>query len=92
MTKTMCLSLPAKLVEKDGPNGKAEFDGNRVDVNLALVEDAQVGDYVLVHAGLAIQKYDPAEAEETLKLLREALDLREAPDARPETRDARLEQ
>ena len=69
----MCLSVPAKLIEKDGVRGRASVEGNIVEVNLSLVPDAALGDYVLVHAGLAIQRYDAEEAEETLRLLREAL-------------------
>lgn len=69
----MCLSVPARLIEKNDLQGVADVDGNRVEVNLSLVADAEVGDYVLVHAGFAIQKYDEQEALETLQLLREAL-------------------
>jgi len=49
-----------------------DADGVRREVSLLLIEDAQVGDYVIVHAGFAIRKIDEAEAEESLRLLREA--------------------
>ena len=68
----MCLSVPAKLIEIAGVSGKADAGGNVIDVNLSLVEDVKTGDYVLVHAGFAIEKYDEEDAQETLALLREA--------------------
>ncbi len=69
----MCLSIPAKIVELDGTEAKADVEGTLMAVNLGLLENVKIGDYVLVHAGFAIQKYDAAEAEETILLIREAL-------------------
>jgi hydrogenase expression/formation protein HypC len=69
----MCLSIPARIKERAGTHGRVEFEGNTVDVDLTLVPDARAGDYVLVHAGFAIEQYDAEEAEETLSMLREAL-------------------
>lgn len=69
----MCLSMPAKLLERDETAGKADVDGTVVDCDLTLVPGAQVGDYVLVHAGYAIQQYEEEEALETLAMLKEAL-------------------
>lgn len=64
----MCLAVPAKVKEKKGDIAKVDF-GNGVtrDVNVSLV-DASEGEYVIVHAGFAIQVLDQKEAEETLKL------------------------
>ena len=70
----MCLSIPAKILEINGDTARADCGGNLVTCNLSLVEAPQVGEYVLVHAGFAIQKYDEREALEVLDLLREALD------------------
>lgn len=70
----MCLSVPAKVIEIDGDVGKADVDGNIVDVNLMMVEGVSVGDYVLVHTGFAIQKYEREDALETIRLLREMFD------------------
>jgi len=67
----MCLSIPARILERDGSRGTVDFDGLRSTVNLSMVPAANPGDYVLIHAGMAIQVYDAAEAEETLQLLRE---------------------
>lgn len=68
----MCLAIPAKVVEINGSNAKVDFGGTFRDVNLSLVE-AKKGDYVLVHAGYAIQVMDEKEANETLKLWEEML-------------------
>jgi len=64
----MCWAIPLKLVERHGQVGKVELSGTVREVGLQLVEDAQPGDYVLVHAGFAIQKLDEQEAIETLRL------------------------
>jgi hydrogenase expression/formation protein HypC len=55
-----------------------DVDGVRRECSLLLVEDARVGDYVIVHAGFAISKLDEAAALETLALLKEAAALMEA--------------
>jgi len=67
----MCLAIPAKI-EKINEN-KAEVDirGLKRTIGLQLMPDAKVGEYVLVHAGFAIQRIDPQEAEDTYKLLEE---------------------
>ncbi len=68
----MCLAIPALIVEKDGSWAKADIGGVVRDVNLDLVDrPAEIGDYVLVHAGFAIRKLEKEDAEETLKLMRE---------------------
>ena len=80
----MCLAVPVKVVSVE--EGEALVDagaGNLVRTDLSLVEDVQPGDYVLLHAGFAIQKYDPAEAEETLRLLQCMLDANEEPENGP---------
>jgi hydrogenase expression/formation protein HypC len=56
-----------------------EMEGIRREASLMLVEDARVGDFVLIHAGFAMEKLDPAEAETTLALFRQLL--ADAPDA-----------
>ena len=67
----MCWAIPARITEVNGAIGKVELEGMAREVGLQLIEDARVGDYVLVHAGFAIQKVDEREAEETLKLFEE---------------------
>ncbi|MCK4307693.1 HypC/HybG/HupF family hydrogenase formation chaperone [candidate division WOR-3 bacterium] len=69
----MCLGIPVKIVEKKGKTGIAEIGGVKREIDLRLVEDAEIGDYVILHAGFAIQKLDEKEAQETLDLIREIL-------------------
>ena len=70
----MCLGIPAKVTEIDESNlGKIDYLGTKIKVNLALVENVEVGDWVIVHAGYAISKLNEEEAQETLSLLREYL-------------------
>jgi hydrogenase expression/formation protein HypC len=67
----MCLAIPALIKSIDGDQAVVDIEGVTRDVSLQLTPDAQVGDYVLLHTGYAISVIDPAEAEETLKLLKE---------------------
>ena len=68
----MCLALPARLVEKlEGDQGLVDLGGVKKPVSLALVPEALVGDYVIVHVGFAIGLIDPEEAERTLALFAE---------------------
>ncbi len=71
----MCIAIPAKLVEKKGILGIAEIGGIKREVDLRLLEDVVVGDYVIIHAGFGIQKLDKKEAEETLILFREMAEM-----------------
>ena len=66
----MCLALPARITEiYDDDTATVTLGGVRKQVSLALIEDATVDDYVVVHVGYALSKLDPAEAERTLALL-----------------------
>jgi len=68
----MCLALPARIVERlDGDQALVELGGVRKPVSLALVDDAQVGDYVIVHVGFAIGRVDADAAQRTLELFAE---------------------
>lgn len=67
----MCLAIPAKLIKKNGNKGKVEVGGARVEVGLDLVEDVNVGDYLIVHAGFALEKLDEEEARKRLELFEE---------------------
>ncbi len=69
----MCLAIPAKVVEINGDTAKVDFGAGTIrDVNISLVE-AKVGEYVIVHAGYAIEVLDRKAAEETLALWNEIL-------------------
>ncbi len=70
----MCLAIPMRVVEIDGFRAVAEVDGVRREARLDLLPEVAVGDYVLVHAGLAIATVDPEDAEETLAFLRQFAD------------------
>jgi hydrogenase expression/formation protein HypC len=69
----MCLAIPARVMSVKGEKAQVDFgEGVLRDVNVTLV-DAKVGEYVLVHAGYAIQKMDEKDALETLALWKEVL-------------------
>ncbi len=68
----MCLAVPMKLVSIQGNAGIVELDGVRLEAGLDLIEDPRIGDYLIVHAGYAIQKLDAQEAQRTIELFREA--------------------
>ncbi len=69
----MCLAIPARIVELlENDTAIVDLGGVRKDVSLALVENATVGDYVIVHVGYALTRLDPDEAEKTLALMAEA--------------------
>ena len=70
----MCLSIPVKIISIDGDMAEVSAGGTIFRAGLQMVEDVRPGDYVLLHAGFAIQKISAEEAEETLKLLREIND------------------
>ena len=69
----MCLAIPARIVELlPDDQCRVELGGVRKEISLALVDDAAVGDYVIVHVGYALTKLDPEEAAQTLALFAEA--------------------
>lgn len=76
----MCLAIPAKIVEIHRDTAKVDFGaGTTREVNVSLVE-AKVGEYVIVHAGYAIEVLDQKAAEETLALWNEILSKYEGSD------------
>jgi hydrogenase expression/formation protein HypC len=70
----MCLAIPMVLVERNEFEGVAEVDGVQRRISVMYVPEAEVGDYVLVHAGFAIGQVDADEAAKTLEMLREYSD------------------
>lgn len=74
----MCLAVPAQLIHINEAIGTVELSGSTRDCSLLLVPEAKVGDWVLVHAGMAIQIVDQEEAEATLEAFRELEELEEA--------------
>ena len=63
----MCIAIPGKVVEVDGLLAKVDYSGNQVMVNTGLVTP-KVGQYVLVHAGCAIEVMEKDKAEELIEL------------------------
>jgi hydrogenase expression/formation protein HypC len=78
----MCLAVPARVLSIDAAAAEALADlhGNRLSISTVLVPDAQVGDWVLIHAGFAIQKLEATEASETFAILS---DLKRAEESSP---------
>ena len=78
----MCLAVPGKLLEITGEDdlsrvGRVSFGGVVKEINLAFVPEAQVGDYVTVHVGVALSVVDEAEALQVFEYLRQLGELQE---------------
>lgn len=71
----MCLSIPGKIVEIVGTTAVADILGASREISLELVPNVGIGDYVLIHAGCAIQKLDEEEARNTIDLFNELKDV-----------------
>jgi hydrogenase expression/formation protein HypC len=71
----MCLSVPAKVLSIEGDMAKVAVGETICNASLQIVEDIQVGDYILLHTGFALQKLSREEAEETFRLFEELEDL-----------------
>ena len=67
----MCLGIPAKIRRIDGDTATVSYGSLEGQASMVLVPEAAVGDYVIIHAGFAIEKLTEKDAEETLQLLRE---------------------
>lgn len=70
----MCLGIPGKVVEVKGRVAVVDFGGVKREVD-ATLEDVEPGDYVIVHVGMIISKMDPKEAEETIRIWKEMLEV-----------------
>ncbi len=71
----MCLAIPMRIIKKQGAKAQVEAGGLQYEVDLSLLPEAEINDYVLVHAGFAIQIMDRKEADKTLALFKELNDL-----------------
>ena len=67
----MCIAIPARIEEILEGDAIVNYNGVNVKVNIMFIEDPKIGDYVLVHAGCAIQKIDEDYANETLEIFSE---------------------
>lgn len=70
----MCLAVPMRVLEIDGEKARVALSGIEIDVQLDLVEGVCVDDYVIVHAGFAIERLSAEEAKETLAVLRRVVE------------------
>lgn len=71
----MCLAIPSKITEISNEMATIDVEGAKRKCSLLLLEDAKIGDYVIVHAGFAINKLDETAARETIAYLREAVEV-----------------
>ncbi len=71
----MCLAIPSKIVKIKDNVATIDVDGVRREASLLLLENPKVGDYVIVHAGFAINKINEEDAMESLRLMKEAASL-----------------
>jgi hydrogenase expression/formation protein HypC len=67
----MCLAIPAKVISVDGVSARVSIEDVEYTASLLLLDDVKPGDFIMLHAGFAIEKVDPEEAAETLRLLNE---------------------
>ncbi len=70
----MCLGVPAKILETGGGAAVVELGGVRREISVMLLDDVSAGEWVIVHAGFAIEKLSEEEAAQTLALFREIAD------------------
>jgi hydrogenase expression/formation protein HypC len=73
----MCLGVPARVVEVTGASATVEVGGARREISVMLLDRVVPGDWVIIHAGFAIERLSPEEAERTLALFREITDATE---------------
>jgi hydrogenase expression/formation protein HypC len=67
----MCLAIPAKVIKVEGSKALVVIEDVEYTASLLLIEDVKPGDFILLHAGFAIEKVDPEEVAETMRLLLE---------------------
>jgi len=67
----MCLAVPARIVALEDSTATVDLHGNRISISTLLTPEAALGDWVLIHAGFAIQTLDPETATETFAILRD---------------------
>jgi hydrogenase expression/formation protein HypC len=70
----MCLAVPLRIVKINGKEAEAEIEGVRRKIRVDFIKDPMPGEYVIVHAGFAIEKLEEKQALENLRLVREVTD------------------
>jgi hydrogenase expression/formation protein HypC len=71
----MCLAIPALVISIQGEKAVADINGVKREISLQLTPDVKVGDYVLLHTGFAISVIDEIEAQQSLDMLRQVLEI-----------------
>jgi len=69
----MCLAIPARVIAINGQVATVDMLGNQTQADISVLQEVKVGDYIIVHAGFGIQKYEKEEAEANLKLIQEVI-------------------
>jgi hydrogenase expression/formation protein HypC len=67
----MCLAIPMKLIKIEGNKGIVELSGIKKEISLDLLSKVEIGDYLIIHAGFAIEKLNEEEAKKTLSIWEE---------------------
>jgi hydrogenase expression/formation protein HypC len=66
----MCLGIPMKIIKIEGDKAIVKTDGLKREANISLIKNPKVGEYIMIHAGFAIEKIKESEAKKTLKALK----------------------
>ncbi|MBI5826805.1 MAG: HypC/HybG/HupF family hydrogenase formation chaperone [Deltaproteobacteria bacterium] len=69
----MCLGIPCRIIEIKGLKAKVDLAGVKKDISLRLLDGARLGDYVIVHAGFAIERLDEEKAARTISMIEEVI-------------------
>lgn len=75
----MCVAIPGRVIELYEDEALVEFIGSKKIVNTALIKDIKVGDYLLIHVGIAIEKIDEDEGEKTIDIFKSIISKLEEP-------------
>ena len=82
----MCLSVPAKIIEINGEMARVSVGETIINASLQMLDDVEIGDYVLLHTGFALQKISAADAAETLVLFEELEEINKEMDREEQSR------
>jgi len=86
----MCLSIPAKVESIDNDMAVVSVGGTKYNASLQMIDDVEVGDYILMHTGFAIQKLSPEDAAESIKVFEEFEELNKKLDEEEKEKGERI--
>lgn len=69
----MCLGIPGRIIEMRGLKARVDVAGVKKEISLKLLDGARIGDYVIVHAGFAIERLDEEKAARTISMVKEII-------------------